>query len=226
MQITKKRTFIQLSTVLPEMVGNKFKIKHYKIPVFDVFKKMRNSMSENSHVSLEHLIDHNFTYTKLSDKNGVWMSDTPMETVSNQNFINKANGDVLIFGLGIGLIVFPLLNCDEIKSITIIEREKEIIDMVGQHLKSDKVTIILGDADTMEFAKGTKFDTIYFDIWQDISSENYEHMQTLHKRYRKNLNTKNPNRFIDSWLRNHVKRKYLKYKREDKKWGCLATHLY
>ena len=210
---TQNREYVQLSTVLPEMVGEKFKVKHYKIPKQWCFRR-----SENSHISLDHLIDHDYTYTKLSDKNGVWMSNTPMETVSNQNFINKANGDVLIFGLGIGLIVFPLLNCDDVKSITIVEKEQELINMVGKHIVSDKVTILLGDADTMEFDKGIKFDTIYFDIWQDISSDNYEHIVALHKRYRKNLNTKNPRKFIDSWLKKHVKSKHLKYKREENNW--------
>ena len=209
-----KREFVQLCNVLPPMQGETFQIKHYEVPPLTELGKMRLMFEGNLHITQEHLIKQDYTYTMLRDKGGIWMSDTPMEVNSNREFLRNANGDVLVFGLGIGLIIFPLLDCPDIKSITIVEREQEIIDMVGKHLKSDKVKIILGDADEIEFPKEQKFDTIYFDIWKTISSENYEHTKELHKRFRKNFNYKNPKRFMDSWLRDHIRSEHYKEQKE------------
>lgn len=44
-------------------------------------------------------------YVKLSVGGTLMMSDTPMERRTNMEFIDKAKGDVMIAGLGIGLIL-------------------------------------------------------------------------------------------------------------------------
>lgn len=205
-----KREYIDLNTVMPEMEGDKFKINHFKVELspLDI---ARASMRGNIGLTREHMIDPLKTYTRLIEKgSGIWMSDTPMETETNKEFLRKANGDVLIFGLGIGLIIFPLLNDPNVTSITVVELEQELIDLTGSVIKKakggDKVTIIKGDAYAHGFPKAKKFDTIYFDIWQDISSDNYAESVTLHKRYRKNINYKNPDRYVDSWVRDECLR--------------------
>lgn len=138
----------------------------------------------------------------------VLMSNTPMEKRTNATFIAKANGNVLIGGLGIGLIVLPLLEKENIKSITIIEKSPEIIEMVGAQLKlpEDKVKIIEGDVFTYEPEQ--KFDTIYMDIWPWVNSDIYEEqMKPLKQRYRKWLVSKkdNPDRYIACWAEYEAK---------------------
>ena len=145
------------------------------------------------------------------------MSDTPMERNTNDKFLQSANGDVVIFGLGLGLIVFPLLDDKNIKSITIIELYQDLIDIVKPNIeakdKHKKVKIIQGDCFTFEFTKETKFDTIYFDIWIDICGDNYEEQKKLERRFRKHLNKDNPNKFIDSWMKDHYKRENARERR-------------
>lgn len=70
-------------------------------------------------------MEANVPYVRLFDKmkKQVVMSDTPMEKHTNQEFLDAAHGDVLIAGLGIGLIVMPLLDDPEITSITVVEKE-------------------------------------------------------------------------------------------------------
>ena len=58
------------------------------------------------------------------------MSNHEFETLTNQKFLDNAKGDILIFGLGIGLIIFPLLTDNDIKSITIVEIDDGLIDEV------------------------------------------------------------------------------------------------
>lgn len=134
---------------------------------------------------------------------GVMMSTHQTETMTNQEFINQAFGDVIIFGLGLGMIVFPLLNDEYIKSITIIEKDRGVIDMVGKIVKEhdhlNKVHIFEGDAFTYhEKIKKRKFDTIYFDIWIRIDEDAFIEMERLHGMYRKFM--KNPSTgYLTSW---------------------------
>jgi hypothetical protein len=63
------------------------------------------------------------------------MSNHESEIKTNQKFLDDANGDVLIFGLGLGLIVFPLLEDKQINSITIVEIDSGLIGLVEPIIK-------------------------------------------------------------------------------------------
>ncbi len=165
-----------------------------------------------------------FPYVRLIKKGGsfsggIMMSDTPMERNTNYDFIQKANGDVIIFGLGLGLVIIPLLKKENVKSILVVELHQDLIDLVEpilkQHDPENKLTIVQGDC--FEFhtkiPKEMKFDSIYGDIWIDISTENYEQMKTLTKNWKNRLNRSNENAFIDHWLKDHLKKEIQKEKR-------------
>jgi len=96
------------------------------------------------------------------------MSDMPMEQHSNLEFIQKAHGNVLIAGLGIGLIIIAIQNNPEIKSITIVEKYQEIIDLVFPFLPIKKECKVVCE-DIFNYIPEKKFNTIYFDIWNDIN---------------------------------------------------------
>ena len=139
------------------------------------------------------------------DNNGcgttLLMSNTPMEKRTNSNFVLKANGDVLIAGLGLGLIILPIQNKPEVNSITVIEKSKEVIEMVSSQLPlNDKVKII--NDDVFKYTPECKYDTIYLDIWPYVNEDVYEEeMKPLKQKYRKYLvsKSKNPNRFLKCW---------------------------
>lgn len=137
----------------------------------------------------------------ISKTEGTMMTDYPDEKMTNQKFIDNAYGDVLIFGLGIGLIVFPLLNEENINSITIIEKDPELPLLVEPIIKQydsfSKVKIEVGDAFSYAENINQKYDTIYFDIWARITDESFEEMERLHGLYRPFL--KEENSYIDSW---------------------------
>lgn len=211
-----QRNYIDLNTIYnQELVSKTYTINTISLTKEQVMMEMiRNSHSYFMVAGLK----WDFNYVRLIKKQGgVMMSDTPMERNTNKGFLRSANGDVLIFGLGLGLIVFPLLEDESVKSITIVELYQDLIDIVQPKIeardKHGKVKIIQGDCFTHEFPKGQKFDTIYFDIWIDICSDNYEEQKKLHRRYSKNLNRSNPNHFMDSWMRDHYKRELRRDKR-------------
>lgn len=137
----------------------------------------------------------------------VLMSNTPMEQRTNREFIDKANGDVLIGGLGIGLIILPIQDKENVKSITIIEKNKEVIELVSEQLPlNNKVNII--HSDIFNFMPDKKYDTIYLDIWPYVNSDIYENeMMPLKNKYSKYLvsKNKNPDRFIKCWAESEAK---------------------
>ena len=138
---------------------------------------------------------------------GTMMSDHPSETITNQDFINKAKGDVLIFGLGLGLIVFPLLNSPEVTSITIVEKDPNLPEIIGNIISpydtEKKVKIVSGDAFT--YFNGIHpiktFDTIYFDIWAKINENSFIEMEQLHETYKPFL--RDENSYLNSWCYDH-----------------------
>jgi SAM-dependent methyltransferase len=147
-------------------------------------------------------------YIRLIHKGNCVMSNTDMEKRTNMEFVRKANGDVLIAGLGIGLILLAIQDKEEVRSIMVIEKYPEVIELVEKQLPlNSKVKIIQGDVFEYDFPKGTKFDTIYFDIWNYINSDVYEEMKELKKRYRKykRLSRDNENAYIACWAEYHAK---------------------
>lgn len=111
------------------------------------------------------------------------MSDTDMERRSNARFVHRANGSVLIGGLGLGMILHPTLAKPEVKLVTVVEQNADVIALIAPTLPRDKrLTIVNGDIYEWKPAKGTKYDTVYFDVWGNMSIDNLAEMATLHRR--------------------------------------------
>ena len=165
----------------------------------------------------------NFEYVNLIQKGkGVMMSDTPMERNTNRHFIENANGDVIVFGLGLGMIIIPLLSDENIKSITVVELYQDLIDTVVPFLKpfdtQNKLKVVQGDCFDYTPEKGAKYDTIYFDIWRDICDDNYEEQKKLTRKFSKYVNRDNPKAFSDAWLKSHYQKERAKEKRSGGWW--------
>lgn len=90
-------------------------------------------------------------YMMLKVNNQLVMSDTNLEKSTNYEVISQATGDVLIAGLGLGMILIPIVKKDSVKSVTVIEKHQDVIDLVWPKLKkylgkkAEKITIIQSD---------------------------------------------------------------------------------
>ncbi len=103
------------------------------------------------------------------DGGGIWMSDTPMEQEGLRIPSMTAKGDVLIIGLGIGLLPTLIkMRNKMVDSITIIERSRDVVNLVYNKIKSRKTSILLNDAESYLGVPGKKFDFIFVDIWSSI----------------------------------------------------------
>lgn len=124
------------------------------------------------------------TYTRLFIDDQLWMTDAEFECYTNLKFVTGAHGDVLIAGLGLGLILQPLLDAPDVISVTVIERSPDVIALIGPLYQNPKLTIIEADAYNWTPPKKA-FNCIYFDIWADVPNEdNREEIRQLKLRYR------------------------------------------
>lgn len=110
---------------------------------------------------------------KLWDRHSL---DTPMmvddefERKTNQIIIDKAKGDVLICGLGIGLIVYPIMEKPEVTSVTILEIHQSVIDLIKpQSNFNSKVKILKQDG--FKYIPDKQFDTIWLDDWTTAAED-------------------------------------------------------
>ncbi len=114
------------------------------------------------------------------------MSNTPSEISDHTRFIFKAvNSEVvLINGLGLGVALTKILKSTTVKKITVVEISEDVINLVGPTFTGDpRVEIIHADAMEYKPPRGSKYDVVWHDIWDDICGDNLEQMKILHRRY-------------------------------------------
>jgi len=132
-------------------------------------------------------------FKKLYKDSVLVMSDNAYETEYHKNIAEKMTGNILIGGLGIGLILDLLKNRDDIKSITVIEHSQELIDYILPKIEIEsKVKIIVDDV--YKYKIFGVYDYIYMDIWfgkQHISKkvvyDEYLEIYNKYKDYTKQL---------------------------------------
>ena len=128
------------------------------------------------------------TYTGLYRKNKTIMSDTPDEIRDHLGAIRMANGQVLINGLGLGVMLKAVLAKPEVAHVTVVEKASEVIGLVGTHyacLHKSRLTIVHDDAFTYKPPKGIRYGAVWHDIWDDLCADNLPEMSNLHRKYGK-----------------------------------------
>jgi hypothetical protein len=126
-------------------------------------------------------------HARLLVNGEIMMSDTRRERDSNVHLVELARGHLLLGGLGLGMVVWPLLaKKPELHSITILEINPDVISLVGRHLPgSSRIEIIQADVFKWRPSKRMpKFNSIYFDIWPDICLSNVAESIKLRERAR------------------------------------------
>jgi len=128
----------------------------------------------------------NGNYTRLMHDNCISMSDTPAEMNDHYEMFYEAKnrgGKILINGLGIGAISKGLLTLPQIESIDIVELNEDVIKLVAPYYLDPRIKIHHHDALTMKWPKGSHWNVVWHDIWDNICSDNLEQMFKLHRKY-------------------------------------------
>jgi hypothetical protein len=103
-----------------------------------------------------------------------WMVDDPPHWWSMQDYARNSVGKVLVAGLGLGLVTHELLNNIDVDSMTVIERNKDVIDLIFPLLpKAEGVKFQIINKDFYDFIHESEedFDRIIVDLWTSGSKE-------------------------------------------------------
>ena len=122
----------------------------------------------------------------------------------------QRGGHVLINGLGLGYVATKILEHDNVKHVTIIEKSEDVIKLIGPTLQKSfpgRVTIINEDAFEHKPKRGERYTVVWHDIWDDICTDNLSGMTKLHRKYGRRTE------WQGSWQKEN-----LEYQRERGQW--------
>ena len=146
-------------------------LKEYQtFPYDDIAVDESNNYLERSNIGY---FKKSYSYPALMKKGTVWMSVDPSEVNTMEPYINSSHGHLLVFGLGMGYFPYLASKNKNVKDITIIELDKNIIDLFNNYLlaKLDfSCPIKIIHMDAYKYIKDNdinKFDTLFMDIWHN-----------------------------------------------------------
>jgi hypothetical protein len=146
-------------------------------------------------------------YLKLINSKQIIMSNSPDEIRDFEQYVWKFYGDVLVSGLGMGLVVQYLLGLKKVNHITVIEQSADVIGLTvpyfEDHIKNNRMKVIHGDVFMCKFPKNKKFDWAWHDIWPIIEYENVKEMGILRRRFMHHM--KAPKRQL-CWAEDYCRR--------------------
>jgi len=192
--------YTDMATVLPEGKKGEAEIRHFVIDAhLAAFSRLRAVVTRGREGAAKA-----GTFAQLFVGGSLVMSDTEHERQSNWDLLRESHyGDILIAGLGLGMVLLPILARGNVKSVTVIEKSRDAIDLVEPHIReaagadADKLTVIHADIFEWKPPRGARYHTIYFDIWGDINTDHLKEMRQLHQKFRRR---KVKGGWMSSWL--------------------------
>ena len=93
-------------------------------------------------------MDKEFSFQAVTEDDVIWMSVIPNEIETMKKGIANAKGNIITFGLGLGYFAYMASLKDDVTSITIVEKDKNVISLfkefiLPQFLHQEKIKIIL-----------------------------------------------------------------------------------
>lgn len=115
--------------------------------------------------------DKPFKYIEVLENDVTWMSITPHEINTMDDDIKAVTGDILVLGLGLGYFPYMAALKSEVKSITIIEKDKRVIELFTKYIlpqfNTNKIKIIEDDALSYLNNSKEKYDFVYCDLYHN-----------------------------------------------------------
>lgn len=178
----------------------KGKYKPYELFVFDDFKYENDLV-----IPQVGYFNEPFYYLAVYDNNRLWMSITPNEINTMKEPINKAKGNVLTFGLGLGYFAYMCSLKDDVKSVTIVEKDERVIKLFKEYIlpyfaNIEKINIIKEDAYVyLSKMNDDMYDYVFVDIYHDAGDgkEVYLKMNQYRNRFKKTI--------FEYWIYNTIK---------------------
>ena len=115
-----------------------------------------------------------FAYPAVLEGGREWMTVTPNEVATMAPALAQVWGRVAVMGLGLGYFAFMASESPDVRAVTVIERDTDVIALFERHIlpqlaHRDKLRLVRADA--FEFAQTGLggFDCAFVDLWHDVS---------------------------------------------------------
>jgi len=143
---------------------------------------------------------------------GLMMSDGAQEHATNWQAVREAHGDVLVVGLGIGMVLVPILRKAEVRSVTVVEKFADVVALVEPHIRrhveeaAGKLEVEVGDAFSwVPSRRAQRWQSIYLDVWPDICTDNLPEIARLKRGFRRWLEKADPCAWIGAWMEDELR---------------------
>jgi hypothetical protein len=97
--------------------------------------------------------------------------------------VARARGRVLVCGLGLGMVLGAILAKPDAERVTVVEVERDVIELVGPHYACDRVGIVCASAFDYEPPAGIRFNAVWHDIWPAVDVHKLPEMLQLRRKY-------------------------------------------
>lgn len=138
---------------------------------------------------------------KITENGNIYMTPTIMEYNTMKAEIDRARGNVLTFGLGIGFFQYMCLLKSEVTHITVIEKNENIIKFFKEYIlpqfNRKNITIINGNA--FDYFRKEYFEN-YDYIFVDIHFNNDDGFKVYKKLINSNVDMNN----VGFWIENQI----------------------
>ena len=99
-----------------------------------------------------------------------WMSAEQSEVSGMAAHARIAYGNVLIAGLGLGVMPWLAAKNVNVKAVTIVEIRPEVVELIAPAIENKKIMVICGDVWEHIAASPGGYDFIDLDIWPDVGT--------------------------------------------------------
>lgn len=132
--------------------------------------------------------DYRFSYPCLIKDNAASSVLSPYEMFAMQDFIDKASGKVLIFGVELGYSAYMVSEKESVKNITIVEPDSDKINLfvneiLPQFPNKEKIEIIQSDVNYLKQVDDNKFDFCFINSDDILDFDFYVKVKQLCKKF-------------------------------------------
>ena len=132
-----------------------------------------------------------FMFPAVLENDRIWMTITPNEIETMKEPVDRAFGNVLTFGLGLGYYAYMVSDKENVDSVTIVDLNENVINLFKKYVlpqfkNAHKIKIIKADAFdyALKHVANGNFDFVFTDLWHDVSDgkdmylkmKKYEHL--------------------------------------------------
>jgi hypothetical protein len=166
--VTARPRFLPMAEILAPCHSGSVRIEHFRITASELEK--RNGLWRRYYAAGGTVPRYEVavgTWCQLQIEDVGWMWDVPDERRWNHVAVDHARGDVLVLGLGLGLILHPILRKRSVRTVRVLEPQPHVIELVRPSLRhvpgAEKLTIEETEASPQWAPPGERYDTIWCD---------------------------------------------------------------